>query len=203
MHPHYKPSYIDDSAHIAAGVEIGSGTKIWANAQIRNFVRVGMNCTIGKGVYLDTDVVVGDDCKIQNGAQIFGPSILGNGVFVGPGAILTNDKFPRAVNPDFSLKKSTDWKSVGVTIGDGASIGAGVICISGISIGAWAMIGAGALVNCDVPNFGLLIGSPAKQKGWVGKSGHMLFSFGDNFKCPITHELYKLVNNVLTEIGNQ
>jgi UDP-2-acetamido-3-amino-2,3-dideoxy-glucuronate N-acetyltransferase len=105
---------------------------------------------------------------------------------------LTNDQYPRAINPDGSLKSASDWDAVGVTINEGASIGARAVCIAPVTIGAWALIAAGAVVNKDVPDFALMAGVPAKRIRWVGRAGVPLESIGDNrFRCPTTGATYK------------
>ncbi len=190
---------IDLSASVDSTATIGDGTRIWQLAQIRNDVKVGENCIIGRNVYIGSGVTIGDACKLQNNALVYEPAVLSNGVFIGPGAILTNDQFPRAVNPDSTLKSSTDWDSVGVTVLEGASVGAGAICVAPVTIGAWSMVAAGAVVTKDVPNFALMAGVPAKQIGWVGKSGVKLASRDNKYVCPSSNVTYILVNGSLEE----
>ena len=137
---------------------------------------------------------IGDNCKIQNYALVYEPASLGNGVFIGPAAVLTNDQFPRAVNPDGTLKSASDWEAVGVTIDDGASIGARAVCIAPVRIGKWALVAAGAVVTKDVPNFALVAGVPAKRIRWVGRMGLPLEDQGGgSWKCPESGELYREV----------
>ncbi len=190
---------IELSASVDSTATIGDGTRIWQLAQIRNDVKVGENCIIGRNVYIGSGVTIGDGCKLQNNALVYEPATLSDGVFIGPGAILTNDQFPRAVNPDLTLKSSTDWESVGVTVLEGASVGAGAICVAPVTIGAWSMVAAGAVVTKDVPNFALMVGVPAKQIGWVGKSGVKLVSRDNKYVCPSSNVTYILVNGSLEE----
>ncbi len=159
---------IDDSARIhptadvSPEASIGAGTGIWHQAQVRERARIGRNCILGKGVYVDFDVSIGDNCKLQNGVWVYHPATLEDGVFLGPGVILTNDKHPRAVNPDMTLKSEADWEAQPVIVGAGAAVGAGSIVLPGVRIGRWAMVGAGALVSRNVPDYGLVIGQPAR-----------------------------------------
>jgi acetyltransferase-like isoleucine patch superfamily enzyme len=190
---------IESSASVDNSAIIGDGTRIWHMAQIRNNVKIGSNCIVGRNVYIGSGVKIGDACKIQNNALVYEPAVLFDGVFIGPGAILTNDQFPRAVNSDLSLKTASDWDSVGVTIHEGASVGAGAICIAPVTIGAWSMIAAGAVVTHDVSRFALVAGVPARQIGWVGKSGYKLKKSGDSFICPISGQEYRLVDGELQE----
>ena len=161
-------------AQIAPDVVLGSGTRVWELAKIREGVRIGSDCIIGRGVYIGVDVRLGDRCKVQNNALIYDPADLGDGVFVGPGAILTNDRLPRAISPSGILKRSNDWEPVGVSIATGASIGAGAICVAPVRIGAWAMVAAGSVVIRDVPDHALVGGNPARFIGWVGRDGRRM-----------------------------
>jgi UDP-2-acetamido-3-amino-2,3-dideoxy-glucuronate N-acetyltransferase len=165
---------IAETADVDPRAQIAEGTSIWHLAQVREGAVIGANCVIGRGAYIDHGVHVGDNSKIQNSALIYAPAALGKGVFIGPGAILTNDLYPRAVGPDETLKSAADWTPQGVVVEDGASVGAGVIIRPGVTIGAWAMVAAGAVVTADVPAFALVVGVPARRIGWVGKSGQRL-----------------------------
>jgi acetyltransferase-like isoleucine patch superfamily enzyme len=135
---------------------------------------IGRNCILGKGVYIDFDVTIGDNCKLQNGVFVYHPAVLEDGVFLGPGVIITNDKIPRAVNPDMSLKIDDDWDAKPVWIGHGAAVGAGSILLPGVRVGRWAMIGAGSIVTQSVPDYGLAVGNPARLIGFVCPCGHRL-----------------------------
>lgn len=194
---------IDPLADVGESVEIGFGTKIWANAQIRENVKIGKNCVIGKDTYIGAGVAMGDNCKIQNGALIYEPANLGAGVFIGPGVILTNDQYPRAINPDKTVKSASDWSQVGVSISSGASIGAGAVCVAPIVIEEWAVVGAGAVVIRDVPKFALVVGNPAKQIGWVGKAGYRLRQVGNRLVCPKSREIYEIIDGKLEEVTSK
>ena len=182
-------------ADIDPSATIGENSSIWHLAQVRDQVSLGTGCIIGRGAYIGSGVTMGNNCKVQNYALVYEPAAIGNGVFIGPAAVLTNDEFPRAVNPDGSLKSGADWHAVGVTIGDGSSIGARAVCIAPVTIGKWALVAAGAVVTKDVPDFALVAGVPAKRIRWVGRAGHPLDSVGDNhFQCPVTGARYKEVS---------
>ena len=157
------------SADIDERAEIGDGTSVWHLVQIRENASIGENCVIGRGAYVGPGVVIGDNCKIQNLGLVYDPAVLGDGVFIGPGAILTNDVYPRAVEPDGSIKNASDWDAVGVTVGDGAAIGARAVIRAGVTVGEWALVGAGAVVVADVAPHSMVLGNPARHAGWVGK----------------------------------
>ncbi len=185
------------------GVFVGSGSAVWDLSTLRSGARIGKRCVIGRNVFVDTRVVVGDNCKIQNNALLFAPAVLGNGVFVGPGAILTNDRNPRAVNPDGSLKSADDWESTGITIEDGASIGAGALVVAGTRIGSWALVAAGAVVASDVPPFALVAGVPARRIGWVGRTGQRLTKGEvDNWTCADTGDQFVEREQLLYRVDN-
>ena len=187
---------IAPGADVDPTAKIGEGTSIWHLAQIRNEVVIGENCIVGRGAYVGTGVVMGDNCKLQNYALVYEPARLGNGVFIGPAVVLTNDHFPRAINPDGSLKSASDWDAVGVTIGDGASIGARAVCVAPVKIGSWSLVAAGSVVTKDVPEFALVAGVPAKRVRWVGRAGVPLEEIGDNsFRCPTTGAMYKQISD--------
>ena len=162
---------INKTALIHSSAKIGAGTVIWGLTQVREGVVIGERCIIGRNVYIDKEVIIGNRVKIQNNALIYYPAVLGDGVFVGPGVILTNDKYPRSVTSEGDLKLSDNWKAKGVEIEEGSSVGAGAVVISGVKIGRWSSVGAGAVVTKDVPEYTLVAGNPARILGKVNKSG--------------------------------
>ena len=165
---------VESSADVDDEVYLAAGTRIWHLAQVRTKARLGKNVIVGRGAYVGPGVEVGNNCKIQNYALVYEPAKLSDGVFIGPAAVLTNDTFPRAVNPDMSSKDASDWEPVGVTLHEGSSIGARAVCVAPVTIGAWSTVAAGAVVTTDVPDFALVAGVPARQIGWVGRSGKPL-----------------------------
>jgi acetyltransferase-like isoleucine patch superfamily enzyme len=186
-------TFIHASADIGDRVTTGNNAKIWHYAQVREDAVLGEGCVIGRGAYIGTGVTLGKNCKIQNYALVYEPALLEDGVFIGPAAVLTNDQFPRSVAPDMSLKGGDDWVAVGVTIREGASIGARAVCVAPVTIGRWATVGAGAVVTKNVPDFALVLGVPARQVSWVGKQGQPLKEVGEGiFECPVDHSQYRL-----------
>lgn len=191
------------SADVDEGVAIGAGTSVWHLAQIRAGAVLGRDCVIGRGAYIGTGVTVGDRVKVQNHALVYEPARLGDGAFVGPAAVLTNDLRPRAVTPEGRLKRAEDWSAVGVDVEAGASIGARAVCVAPLRVGRWAMVGAGAVVTRDVPDFALVVGVPARRIGWVGRAGERLVPDANGpeglWHCPITGATYQEENGMLRE----
>ena len=163
------------TAEVSNQARIGAKTKIWHQAQIRQNVSIGEECIIGKGVYVDFDVVVGDRCKLQNYVCVYHGVRIGHEVFVGPHATFTNDFYPRAANPG--------WKVRETVVGDGASIGANCTIVCGVRIGEHAMIGAGSVVTKDVPAHALAYGNPARVRGYVCKCGNKTSPGENGFVC--------------------
>lgn len=193
-----------DSADVDERAEIGDGSTVWHLAQVREHAELGRNCVIGRGAYVGPGVTIGDNCKLQNYALVYEPAVLEDGVFVGPAAVLTNDTFPRAVNPDGSLKSGADWEAVGVTLREGSAIGARAVCVAPVTVGRWATVAAGSVVTKDVPDFALVAGVPARWLKWVGRAGVPLEARGDGrWVCPRTGDEYVEINGRLAEAGRE
>jgi len=183
--------HIHPTADVSKDAVIGEGTRVWHEAQVREGAHIGRDCILGKGVYVDKDVVIGDCCKIQNRASIFHGVTLEDGVFVGPHAILANDRFPRAINPDGTLKTDDDWIVEPSLVRTGASIGAGAIVLPGVTVGAWALVGAGAVVTASVEDHAIVVGNPARIKGWACVCGQPLRRAETNmYECARCHRPY-------------
>jgi UDP-2-acetamido-3-amino-2,3-dideoxy-glucuronate N-acetyltransferase len=165
---------IHPTADVAESADIGRGTRVWHQAQVRERARIGEECILGKGSYVDFEVRIGDRCKLQNGVFVYHGFELENGVFLGPGAMLLNDKNPRAVNPDGSLKSDADWTVSKGVVRQGASIGGGAVVLPGVTIGRFALVGSGAVVTRDVPDHGIVYGNPARLQAFACPSGHKL-----------------------------
>lgn len=159
------------SASVESGASVGPGTRIWAHVQVRCGAVIGKNCVLGRNSFVDVDVIVGDNVKIQNNASLYEGVRLDDGVFVGPHVVFTNDKIPRAVNADGSLKSADDWILGRTHVGTGAALGAGVIVVTGVTIGRWAMVGSGTVVTKPVPDHALVLGNPGRVVGWVSANG--------------------------------
>ena len=194
---------IHTTAEVSTDADVDPSASIWQFAHVREGARVGREVVIGRGAYVGPGVLIGDRCKIQNHALVYEPAVVSEGVFIGPAVVFTNDRSPRAVNPDGSQKSAADWEPVGVTVLGGASIGARAVCVAPVTIGRWALVAAGSVVVKDVPDFAMVAGVPARRIGWVGPAGEALEPVeGDSarFTCPRTGARFVLVSpDVLAE----
>ena len=171
---------------------MGAGTQIWHEAQVREGAVIGKHCILGKGVYVDKGVRIGDHCKLQNGAFVFHGFNLEDGVFLGPGAMLLNDKHPRAINPDGSPRADADWVASEGLIRYGASVGGGAVILPGVTIGRMGMVGSGAVVTRDVPERGIVIGNPARLQGFACDCGQSLvLGPSGEHTCPNCGRVYE------------
>lgn len=183
---------IHPDADVEPGASLGPGTRVWAHATVRRHARVGADVVVGRGAVIDVGVVVGDRCKIQDRALLYAPAHLEEGVFIGPGAILSNDVHPRAISPDGTPKSAADWEPMGVHIAHGAAVGAGAVLVAGVRVGRWATVAAGAVVTRDVPDHALMAGVPARRIGWVGPAGRQLVEQPDGrWRCPVDGTTYE------------
>ena len=162
--------FVHESAIVEPGVTIGAGTMIWHHSHVRAGAAIGERCVIGKNVFVDTGVAIGTGVKIQNNVSVYRGVHLDDEVFVGPSAVFTNDRFPRAASPD--------WEVVETWIRRGASIGANATVVCGIEVGAWATVAAGAVVTRSLAPHELVAGNPARRLGWVCRCGRVLARTG-------------------------
>lgn len=158
---------IHESAYVDEPVQIGEGTKIWHFCHISKNTEIGGNCVFGQNVFVANDVKIGSRVKVQNNVSIYTGCELEDEVFLGPSCVLTNVTNPRSQVNRHSLYEKTLFRR-------GCSIGANATVVPGVTIGRYAFIGAGAVVTKDVPDYALMLGNPAKQKGWMSRHGHHL-----------------------------
>jgi UDP-2-acetamido-3-amino-2,3-dideoxy-glucuronate N-acetyltransferase len=166
--------FIHPTAEVDAKAKLGSGSRVWNLAQVREGAVIGESCNIGKGAYIDINVVIGNRCKIQNGVYVYHGATVEDGVLLGPGSMILNDKYPRAINADGSFKSDSDWTVGPSRIGYGATVGGGAIVTAGVNVGKWALIGAGTVVTRNVPDFGIVYGNPGRLYGFVCHCGAKL-----------------------------
>lgn len=183
--------FIHPTSVVDSNVEIGEGTKIWYFCHIQSGARIGRNCSFGQNVNVSNNVKIGDGCKVQNNVSLYEGVELKDEVFCGPSCVFTNDLTPRAKYP----KGHTNYKKT--VVEKGASIGANATIVCGHRIGKWALIGAGAVVTSDVPAYALMLGVPAKKRGWVCECGEILY---ESFVCLKCGRRYKETDDGLEEI---
>ena len=199
---------IHPTADVADSAEIGPGTRIWHQAQVRERAVIGAECIVGKGAYVDFGVRIGDRCKLQNSVFVYHGFDLEDGVFLGPGVMLLNDKNPRAINADGSLKSDADWKVSPGVIRNGASLGGGSIVLPGVTVGRLALVGSGAVVTRDVPDHGIVVGNPARLRGFACVNGHPLkdasrTADGMKMTCAVDHTSVVIASDVYAQLGNR
>lgn len=186
---------IHPTAVIDAGAQIGEGTRIWHFCHVMPKAVIGSDCNIGQNVFVDNNASVGNGVKIQNNVSVYNGVVLEDGVFVGPSAVFTN-----VINPRSFIERKTEYKKI--LVKKGATIGANATIVCGISIGEYALIGAGAVVTKDVPAYGLMMGNPARQKGWISEQGYTLqFDENDKAVCPGDAATYQLKDNMVHKIS--
>lgn len=165
---------VHPTADLEPNVSVGPGTSIWHRAQVRQGARIGAECVVGRDAFIDEGVIIGDRVKIQNAALVYHGVTVDDGVFIGPNAILTNDRFPRSITASGDLAHADDWVVSLIHLHAGASIGAGAVVVAGNDVGRFATVGAGAVVTRTVPDHALVAGNPARRIGWVCVCGQRL-----------------------------
>jgi UDP-2-acetamido-3-amino-2,3-dideoxy-glucuronate N-acetyltransferase len=150
--------------------DIGSGTRVWAFAHVMKGVQLGTNCNVGEHCYIESGVVVGNDVVIKNGVALWEGVMIEDRAFLGPNCVFTNDIYPRS-------KVIND--RVQTVVREGASIGANATLLCGIEIGCYSLVGAGSVVTKSVPNFALVVGNPARLRGYVCRCGEKLTFSGE------------------------
>lgn len=186
-----KKYFVHESSYVDDDVEIGDGTKIWYFCHIQKGARIGKKCSLGQNVNISNNVKIGDGVKIQNNVAVYEGVELEDYVFCGPSCVFTNDLTPRAKYP----KGSAAYKPT--VIKKGASIGANATIVCGHTVGEWALIGAGAVVCDNVPAHALMLGVPAKRKGWACECGELLRD--SSLVCPVCGRRYIETENGLVE----
>ena len=192
-----KKYYVNDNAIVDENVIIGDGTKIWHFSHVQSGAKIGENCVLGQNVNVGNNVVIGSYCKIQNNVSIYEGVTLQDYVFCGPSMVFTNILNPRCKYPQVGADHY-----IKTTVKEGASIGANATIVCGNTLGKNCMVGSGAVVTKDVPDFALVVGTPAKIVAWVSEAGKKL-TFDENniAACEISGKTYKLTDGKVEEMG--
>lgn len=180
LHPH---------ALVDAGAAVGARTRVWAFAHVLAGAVVGADCNVCDHTFVEGGVVVGDGVTLKCGVYLWDGVTVEDGVFVGPAAVFTNDLVPRSGRRPAAYAQTV--------LARGCSIGANATVLAGLRIGRHALVGAGAVVTRDVPDYGLVVGNPARLVGWVARDGSRL-DFDDTGAARRGGTLYRLRGNSLT-----
>ncbi len=162
-----KHYFVHESAYIDHPCSIGEHTKIWHFSHVMGNAQIGGNCIIGQNVFIAEGVSIGNNVKIQNNVSVYTGTIVEDDVFLGPSCVLTNVMNPRSQINRHELYEKTLLKR-------GCTIGANATIVCGVKIGCYAFVGAGTVVTRDVPDYALVLGNPARQRGWMSRHGHSL-----------------------------
>lgn len=178
--------FVHPSSYVDEGARVGNNTKIWHFSHILSGAEIGERCIFGQNVSVAGGTIIGNNVKVQNNVSIYEGTVIEDDVFLGPSCVLTNVTNPRSQVLRKSLYETTLLKR-------GCSIGANATIVCGITIGRYAFIAAGAVVSKDVPDYALMVGVPARQKGWMSRHGHLLKSSDADgiLTCPESGLRYK------------
>lgn len=183
--------FLHESSYIDKDVIIGIGTKIWHFSHIQSGSRIGSECSVGQNVNVGNNVIIGNHCKIQNNVSIYEGVQLEDYVFCGPSMVFTNILNPRCKFP----QRGSEFYAE-TLVKEGASLGANCTIVCGNSIGRYSFVAAGAVVTKDVPDYALVVGSPARIVGWVSEAGEKLVFDSEGVgQCPRTGDRYRLFDN--------
>lgn len=180
-------TFIHETAVVDEGAEIGGGTKIWHFSHVMGTAQIGKNCVLGQNVFVGNKAVLGNNVKVQNNVSVYEGVVCEDDVFLGPSMVFTN-----VINPRSAVNRKNEFKTT--LVKKGTTIGANATVVCGVELGEYSFIGAGAVVTKDVKPFALMTGVPARQKGWVSRSGAVL---GNDLICPETGERYVLKDDFL------
>jgi UDP-2-acetamido-3-amino-2,3-dideoxy-glucuronate N-acetyltransferase len=174
--PASDPPFVHATALVDAGVVLGPGVKVWHWVHVSAGARVGDGTVLGQGVYVGPGVRIGRGCRIQNHVSVYEGVHLDDEVFVGPGAVFTNVRNPRA-------HVSRRHAFLETSVGARSTIGANATVVCGVTLGPRSFVAAGATVTRDVPPGVLVVGTPARPAGLVCGCGERLGGPGPGWRC--------------------
>lgn len=188
--------FVHETAIVDKGAQIGKGTKIWHWVHVSSGAVIGSNCSLGQNVYVGNKVIIGNNVKIQNNVSVYDRVKIGDDVFCGPSMVFTN-----VYNPRSAITRKDEYRST--LVERGVTFGANCTIVCGITIEKYAFIGAGAVVNSDIPAYGLVVGVPARQIGWMSEFGEQLplpIEGEGEAICPHTGDVYRLYDKILLKV---
>jgi UDP-2-acetamido-3-amino-2,3-dideoxy-glucuronate N-acetyltransferase len=185
---------IHPSSVVDPGAQVGDGTRIWHFCHIMPKAVIGEGCNIGQNVFIDNNVSIGNGVKIQNNVSVYNGVVVEDGVFLGPSMVFTN-----VINPRSFIERKSEYRPT--FLRKGCTVGANATIVCGVEIGAYALVGAGTVVIRDVPAHALMVGNPARQVGWVSRSGDRLaFDETGTAHCASESSMYRLADGVCTRV---
>lgn len=188
--------FIHESSYLDEGAEIGDGTRIWHFCHVMPGAVIGRDCSLGQNVVVMSHVVVGNNVKVQNNVSIYEGVVIEDDVFCGPSMVFTN-----VVNPRSHVPRKDEYRRT--LVRQGASIGANATIVCGVTLGRYSFVGAGAVVTCDVPDFALMVGVPARRVGWMCSCGIRLAVESGLARCEGCAREYEEDNGSLFLVGDQ
>lgn len=188
-----KSYFVHESSYVDEPCEIGKGTKIWHFSHIMKDCRIGERCNIGQNVVISPGVVLGNNVKIQNNVSVYTGVICENDVFLGPSCVFTN-----VINPRSHVNRKEEYRET--RVGKGASLGANATIVCGHTIGEYAFIAAGAVITKNVPPYALMMGNPARQRGWMCQCGEKLTFEAGKGQCAVCGKKYRLYDTTVKEV---
>lgn len=184
--------FVHESSYVDEGCTIGKGAKIWHFSHVMTGSVIGENCNIGQNVVISPGVILGKNVKVQNNVSVYTGVVCEDDVFLGPSMVFTN-----VINPRSAVARKDQYLET--LVKRGASIGANATIVCGNTIGEFSFIGAGSVVTKNVPAYALVMGNPARQKGWISEYGHRLEFNSDHVAvCPESKQIYHLTDGVVT-----
>ncbi|MBZ5641190.1 MAG: Gfo/Idh/MocA family oxidoreductase [Acidobacteriia bacterium] len=185
------PYVVDPTAKVDEPATIGANTHIWHYSHIMSNCEIGENCNLGQNVHVASGVRIGNNVKIQNNVSLYTGVELEDDVFCGPSMVFTN-----VINPRSFINRKKEYKKT--IVRKGASLGANSTVVCGVNIGEYAFVGAGAVVTHDVPAYALVVGTPARQIGWMCRCGERLVITEGRASCEACDQAYELTDNILS-----
>jgi UDP-2-acetamido-3-amino-2,3-dideoxy-glucuronate N-acetyltransferase len=182
-----RPYFVHPTAIVDEGCEIGPGTNIWHFSHIMKEAQIGAGCNLGQNVFVGSGVRIGNNVKIQNNVSVYEGVEIEDDVFCGPSCVFTN-----VTNPRSEIVRRGQYQKT--LVRRGASLGANSTIVCGSTVGRYAFVAAGAVIaRGEVPDYALMMGVPARRKGWVSRHGHRLGAIGSDglLRCPESQWRYK------------
>src|SRR5688572_21668262 len=178
--------FIHETAIVDPGAQVGEGTRIWHWVHVCGGAKIGDRCSLGQNVFVGNKVVIGNNARIQNNVSVYDDVTLEDDVFCGPSMVFTN-----VINPRSHVPRKDEY--LHTLVRKGATIGANATIVCGHTVGSYAMVGAGAVVTKDVPDYALVVGTPARQIGWMCQCGERLVPDGEAASCDACGSTYRIL----------